>query len=546
MVAADSEPLEDPAFQQAYVQARSLASAIQDDPDFVVPWDLKTRAVANHWHSILFHLHLAEAIRTREKGGYNRDAIEAFLAEAEKLGDFGLIAKGMASQVLLDDPSYVRDSGDQLLARAVALLETGQGSVLHRPSAYIQCGVIYGRRQLWPLLGEMNRRAFDELGAELPDAFDEMARRAKIATIINRVMVHAAVACEAYEAGAPDDAVEELRRAPEVTPDLDGMFTIKRRLQLAAARDLMEALVGNDPGPERPTVETLIENGLWRRTIGYGFLANAIRLLRDGDDAQAADIADEAVEYLSEMKDPVYTLALCVAARRPPVSAAAVRYGRELATDRRAKRMQSVADAITRLAAEEILLAGRELKNQACTDPLTGATNRRGLDEFRSMSLNNPNRPDLGVIALDVDRFKSVNDGHGHEIGDQVLVKVAAEIQNSIRPSDLAIRPGGDEFIVILVGVTADVTRSRAKALGQRISDIDWGTIQPGLTVSASIGCATGASESIDTLLTEADKRMYKDKERNVMSRRPATIRRTPAGRVAVDHNRSGNGVPES
>lgn len=509
-------PFDDPDFVESYLEARSYSSKVQVLSDLVIPDRLWRKAAAREWHAVTFHLHLSEVIRAYYTGGLNRKAIDEMIEVAERSDDVALLAKGMACRVCYDDPNYLGDAADQLLARAVALLETGRGSALHRSSAYVMCGIAHQRRQLWPLVGEMNRRAFQELVVQLPEAFDEMFQWTRIATTVNQYTAHACIACEAFETGDREGAVHEYNQAPEITPDIDSLLLTRVSHEVKSLRGLLAALAGKNPPADTPSMETILavsSTPSTPETIGVTLLAEAIRHIDAGRREDAADLALEASSHLEMQVDNLYTLSLAIAATKPPVSELALRYGRTLAAQRRERRDRSVQDANARRAAEEVLLAGRELETKVKTDALTGITNRRGLDEFRSASLTNPSHPSLGVMLVDVDNFKRVNDTHGHMVGDDVLVRIAEVLSGVARRGDLVGRLGGDEFIVVLVGVDVAVTRARADVIRRRVSSLDWEKISTGLQVEVSVGYATGPSELIDDLIIEADHRMYDDKD---------------------------------
>src|SRR5690606_35776572 len=93
--------------------------------------------------------------------------------------------------------------------------------------------------------------------------------------------------------------------------------------------------------------------------------------------------------------------------------------------------------------------AAEPLRRGALFDPLTGALNRRGLDnELQSHGGGSPSEQGLAVIALDLDHFKAVNDDHGHEAGDLVLQRFSDVVRGCIRSEDLFARLGGEEFML--------------------------------------------------------------------------------------------------
>ena len=159
-----------------------------------------------------------------------------------------------------------------------------------------------------------------------------------------------------------------------------------------------------------------------------------------------------------------------------------------------------------------------KLRHQSVRDPLTGLFNRRYLDESLERELPNAIRKNrsLGVVMLDVDRFKKFNDMFGHDAGDTVLRELGDYLTKFIRRGDLACRYGGEEFTLILPESTLEDTRRRAEELRtsfQQLSlkhrDIVLGKVTLSLGVAALPEHGTTATE----LLAAADSALLKAKE---------------------------------
>lgn len=160
----------------------------------------------------------------------------------------------------------------------------------------------------------------------------------------------------------------------------------------------------------------------------------------------------------------------------------------------------------------------QELQQLAITDDLTGLYNRRFLNEYVRIQVPMARRRDgrIGFLVVDLDHFKKVNDTWGHETGDQVLVRVAEIIRSSARASDLPVRWGGEEFLVVLSDTTVEGAEKFADRLAREIRTSRFTDIAPetALSVSASIGIALypDHGENIDQVLRACDEALYRAK----------------------------------
>ncbi len=158
----------------------------------------------------------------------------------------------------------------------------------------------------------------------------------------------------------------------------------------------------------------------------------------------------------------------------------------------------------------------RRLSHMARHDPLTGVFNRHALAEILDGEISRARRyrHPIGVLMIDVNRFKEVNDRFGHNTGDRVLQTVAAALEESVRDSDVVIRYGGDEFLVLLVETDGetDIVKTRIQAEMLRTGQLSFLSEFP---VSLSIGTAhwdPASGESIERVLHRADLAMYEEK----------------------------------
>ncbi|KEZ76867.1 GGDEF domain-containing protein [Salinisphaera hydrothermalis] len=160
----------------------------------------------------------------------------------------------------------------------------------------------------------------------------------------------------------------------------------------------------------------------------------------------------------------------------------------------------------------------RQLRASALRDSLTGTFNRTGLnvrfDYYEEAAADVPAA--LGLILLDLDHFKRVNDTHGHHAGDRVLRRVARCIDTHIESGDTAGRLGGEEFVVLLPDRDLDQTRRVAERIRYAIASSHGRDKSRPIEITATLGVAVRhRGESLDTLLARADARLYCGKLNN-------------------------------
>jgi diguanylate cyclase len=194
------------------------------------------------------------------------------------------------------------------------------------------------------------------------------------------------------------------------------------------------------------------------------------------------------------------------------------------AYDSLAERTRQAQDDLARANAEldlrvrertrELQEANRKLEELAHTDSLTGLANRREFLSAAEQAIGRARRGDrpLALIVCDIDKFKQVNDVHGHMVGDRVIRHVAEHLFNAVRHIDLVARLGGDEFVVLL----PDIGLDEARVVAERIRDVLAASpleIAAGITVRASVSLGIAALEPEDERLEElflrADRALY-------------------------------------
>ena len=160
----------------------------------------------------------------------------------------------------------------------------------------------------------------------------------------------------------------------------------------------------------------------------------------------------------------------------------------------------------------------------ALTDRLTSLANSWGLMAGAEQALARAahEQEPLAVLMLDIDRFKAVNDTHGHEAGDRALKVVARVLSQAVRPNDLCARHGGDEFVVLLANCDVHQADRRAAELKRQVAALRFeGAPGEAMPLRISVGAAVYPADgrAFDALLAVADRRMYHDK---TMARRGA------------------------
>jgi diguanylate cyclase (GGDEF)-like protein len=149
-------------------------------------------------------------------------------------------------------------------------------------------------------------------------------------------------------------------------------------------------------------------------------------------------------------------------------------------------------------------------------DPLTGLLTRAYLQEELPAQLERCQEQaiPLGCLFIDVDRFKAINDGFGHAVGDDVLVSTARIVALGVRDRDACVRYGGEEFLVVLEGATEYRAAVVANRVRQAVAKHDWSRTAAELAVTVSIGVAVcQPKESQRAWLERADQALYRAKQ---------------------------------
>ena len=156
----------------------------------------------------------------------------------------------------------------------------------------------------------------------------------------------------------------------------------------------------------------------------------------------------------------------------------------------------------------------RAAEAQASTDALTGLPNRRYFDEFCGLLARRRRSGDaVGVLMIDIDRFKILNDDHGHATGDEVLRAVGGAIIAAVREDDVPARYGGEEFVVLLRNPSPEVALEVGERVRASVGALDLRRIGVNaVSVSVGVAVARQADQPIGDLIAEADRALYRAK----------------------------------
>ncbi len=163
------------------------------------------------------------------------------------------------------------------------------------------------------------------------------------------------------------------------------------------------------------------------------------------------------------------------------------------------------------------LLRAEAAESLTLVDPLTEVFNRRYLDRIIPQEVSRADRSAASVafLMIDLDHFKSVNTRFGHQVGDRVLKALAALLNGSLRRSDIVIRYGGDEFVVVMPDTTEEQGRHTVERILREVHQWNRENPIPGYEMSVSCGLsAYKKGMNIEEALETADQQMYQDKKR--------------------------------
>lgn len=233
------------------------------------------------------------------------------------------------------------------------------------------------------------------------------------------------------------------------------------------------------------------------------------------DDLEAAG-GDEAPTRIAKRVRTVYGLTRPIAA---PLTAAGDVVGAIVLSRRTGPwpvATQRILDAAASEASAALARAysHRDAEARASTDALTGLPNRHYFDEYVSLLARRRRAGDaVGILMVDIDKFKVLNDTYGHGVGDEVLRAVAEAIVLAVREDDVPARFGGEEFVVLLRNPDPGVALEVGERIRAAIRSLDLAHLGvSGVSVSVGVAVATESDEPVEDVIATADRAMYRAK----------------------------------
>lgn len=167
---------------------------------------------------------------------------------------------------------------------------------------------------------------------------------------------------------------------------------------------------------------------------------------------------------------------------------------------------------------QRLEITSRQLEKLSLEDTLTGIPNRRNFELYAGELLRGSAERGLPpcVALIDVDKFKQINDNFSHQVGDEVLKRIALILRSYVREDDMAARLAGDEFVIVFKSVELHIARQVCERIVGAVRVFDWSSIAAGLQASISVGVAAAEpGDTLETLTHRSDAAMYRHKKQH-------------------------------
>ena len=445
------------------------------------------------------------------------DALDDLVGRSRLDGDGAMVALGLGMKAaFLPGPGGETASPeyDGDLAEAAVLLGAADGPALERISAHTSCGIAFDYRSLWELADEQYAAAL-----KLGDGAEPGIGRTLLAAVMfNRAEAHVCWAGRLRQVG-DDKGVAERWESWQGVAAMAADFELPPlwRGELWALGQLMAAIAGFDVSGEtgQRLAEMRADSKAEPRAQGHLELADALSALNSGASDASAKVDAALAAIDAEIFPQIHDLGLFLAAQAEAGEGrnAGLRLAQHHIKQRWGDRLAHLGAMNSRIERAQLQQELESLSQAANLDHLTGIANRRGLAAYTGELASRPVE-NVAVVMVDIDDFKLVNDGHGHNVGDEVLVRIGSLLHQSVRAVDIAARIGGDEFLVLIANAGATVAMERAETILAEIAGQPWDELSPGLSVSVSIGVAAGDSADLAAVRGHADRAAYDAKRK--------------------------------